>query len=354
MTTSADIRSQILLWLRRGGLLILSIVVVEYLVLPQLIGASDDISLLASAQPGLLAVALALEACSLACFTALTRATLPVGCPRFWTLIRIDLTGYGVSHVMPGGGATAAAFRYRLLTRAGVSGEDAFAGATVQTAAALVMLIGLFFSGIVLSLQTTALQSSYVVAGSVALGLLLALAVVAFLLTTREEQTLARVHRLASRLSAGGAAGLERAVSGLAHHLDILAHDKVLLTRTVGWAVTNWLLDAACLWFCLRAYGFSGPVGPLLALYGAVNLLAMLPITPGGLGVVEGVLIPAVVALGAGAPVALLGVLTWRLLQYWLPIPLAALTYGSLRLGVLRHVRSRVHASGARPCDPHR
>jgi uncharacterized membrane protein YbhN (UPF0104 family) len=71
--------------------------------------------------------------------------------------------------------------------------------------------------------------------------------------------------------------------------------------------------------------------------HGALNLLAMLPIRPGGLGVVEGIMIPAIVAFGAGVPVALLGVLTWRLLQYWLPIPVAMLTYGSLRLGVLRH-----------------
>ena len=67
----------------------------------------------------------------------------------------------------------------------------------------------------------------------------------------------------------------------------------------------------------------------------------LLPITPSGLGVVEGVLIPAVVSLGASASVALLGVLTWRLVQFWLPVPLALLTYISLRVGVLRNPRSQ-------------
>ena len=67
----------------------------------------------------------------------------------------------------------------------------------------------------------------------------------------------------------------------------------------------------------------------------------LLPITPSGLGVVEGVLIPAVVSLGASASVALLGVLTWRLVQFWLPVPLALLTYISLRVGVLRNTRSQ-------------
>jgi uncharacterized membrane protein YbhN (UPF0104 family) len=152
---STGVRSQAWPWLRRGGLLIIAVVVIEYLVLPQLIGASEDISLLSSAEPVLLVFALALEVCSLARFTALTRATLPpIGMPSFWTLLRIDLTGYGISHVMPGGGATAAAFRYRLLTRAGVDSDDAFTGATVETGAAIVTLIGVFFMGTALSIQT--------------------------------------------------------------------------------------------------------------------------------------------------------------------------------------------------------
>lgn len=112
-----------------------------------------------------------------------------------------------------------------------------------------------------------------------------------------------------------------------------------MLARTFSWAAGNWLVDALCLWLCLTAYGFSGAVGPVLALYGAVNLLAMVPTTPGGLGIVEGVLIPALVTIGAPVSVALLGVLTWRLVQFWLPIPVALAMYVSLRLGILRRPR---------------
>jgi hypothetical protein len=53
---------------------------------------------------------------------------------------------------------------------------------------------------------------------------------------------------------------------------------------------------------------------------------------------VAGLMIPAIVACGAGASVALLGVLTWQLLQHWIPIPVALFDYGSLRVGVLRHL----------------
>ena len=65
-------------------------------------------------------------------------------------------------------------------------------------------------------------------------------------------------------------------------------------------------------------------------------MLATLPFTPVGVCVVETVLVPVLASLGAGSSVALLGVLTWRLLQFWLPVPIALLTYLSLQLGALR------------------
>lgn len=49
---------------------------------------------------------------------------------------------------------------------------------------------------------------------------------------------------------------------------------------------------------------------------------------------IEGVLIPSLVGFGAPSTVALLGVVSWRLFEFWLPIPVAGLTYLSLRTQV--------------------
>lgn len=103
----------------------------------------------------------------------------------------------------------------------------------------------------------------------------------------------AGVHWFAGRLPLYLSTAVESTMAGLTERIGGLTLDKVLLSRTLGWAATNWALDATSLWCCLRAYGFSAPVGPLLAVYGAASLLALLPVTPAGLGVVEGVLIPA-------------------------------------------------------------
>jgi hypothetical protein len=56
--------------------------------------------------------------------------------------------------------------------------------------------------------------------------------------------------------------------------------------------------------------------GALLVVYGFSNLAGLLPLTPGGLGVVEGTMIPPLIAFGAAAPTAVLGVLTRRLMQF--------------------------------------
>ena len=101
--------------------------------------------------------------------------------------------------------------------------------------------------------------------------------------------------------------------------------------RGLAWSVTNWLLDAACLWVCLAAYGEVMSPELVLSAYGVAGLVGLVPVTPGGLGVVEGTLVPALVVLGGASGPVVLGVLTWRLLQFWLPVPVAAVAWLSLR-----------------------
>ena len=64
------------------------------------------------------------------------------------------------------------------------------------------------------------------------------------------------------------------------------------------WAAANWLFDAASLWVFLFAFGQAVLPIDLLVAYGLANILAVIPITPGGLGVIEGVLIPTLVGFG--------------------------------------------------------
>jgi uncharacterized membrane protein YbhN (UPF0104 family) len=327
-------------WARRVGLVVLGVAVVEYLAVPQFLEARSELRLFSGASPWLLPLAFALQAASLLAYTALTQTVLSADVQLpFSQQLRIDLTGYGASHVLPGGGASAAALRYRLMTARGIPPDAAVSTAAVESAIAFIGLVATFTGGVALALPGIWSHPAYLSAGGAGAVVLVALWLV--LGRTGQDAALPPALVIApGRWSRGWAArwvaaGLDRA---LAAARSIIVRAQVLLRQRhsrrtlLGFAAGNWLLDAACLWVCLWAYGVVVHPGALLAAYGAANLLGLLPITPGGLGVIEGVLIPSLILLGAAGGPVVLGVLTWRVLQFWLPIPLAGLAYLSLLL----------------------
>jgi uncharacterized membrane protein YbhN (UPF0104 family) len=96
-------------------------------------------------------------------------------------------------------------------------------------------------------------------------------------------------------------------------------------------AVTGGL--AATLWCCLRAFDVQLPLtGLLLALLAGSAVAAAAPV-PGGVGAVEAATTAAVVAAGAPAALALPAVLLFRLLTFWLRVPLGWLCLVLLRRG---------------------
>jgi len=99
-----------------------------------------------------------------------------------------------------------------------------------------------------------------------------------------------------------------------------LSPGQVAGVLTLGLAA--WMLDCSCLALSFLAVGASVPWEGLLLAYGAGQLAANLPITPGGLGVVEGSLTIAIVAFGGAAPATVVAVLLYRILSFWLLLPI--------------------------------
>ncbi|NBT73394.1 MAG: TIGR00374 family protein, partial [Betaproteobacteria bacterium] len=96
--------------------------------------------------------------------------------------------------------------------------------------------------------------------------------------------------------------------------------DRAMLTKVIVYATANWLIDAASLWVFMRAFGESLSPVTLIVSFGLANVLSVIPITPGGLGIVEGVYIPTIVGFGLDRSTATVGILTYRIAQFWLPI----------------------------------
>lgn len=335
-------------WARRGGLVLITVLIVEYFVLPELSGARSALHRLSAVTPGFLALGLALELVSLTCYSALTRSVLsPSNRPRLWTVLRIDLSALGLSHLLPGGGATATALRYRLLTLAGMQPADVISAAAIEGAGTAVMLALVFGAGLILALPSAADDSYLLLVGAGAAVFLASGSAAVFLLIRRPAQAVSLVRAAAAIVPRANPDKAGRLVDNLASRLSALAGDSRLLARTCAWAGANWIFDAASLWVFLRAFGPGEGLQWLLVGYGLAGLLALLPFTPGGLGIVEGTLVSVLVGFGTPHAQAILGVITWRLAEFWMPIPLAALTYLSLRTSTLRQ-----HRLPARPLIP--
>lgn len=314
-------------------------VVVEELVLPQLAGTREALHLLGRIQPAWVVAGIILEAAALLCYGQLTRSLLPrVTRPPLPTVMRIHLSTLGVSHVVPGGSAVGAGLGYDLFVRAGVSGPNAAFALGAQGIGSAVVLNLLLWIGLLVSIPFHGFEPLYTTAAVVGTLLLAAFSAAVASLTLGEERTATVLRSIVSRvpfLRQDAAQGL---VHQLATRLRALGRDWHLLIRAIGWAVANWLLDLASLGVFLAAFGHRVPIDDLLVAFGLANVLGAIPITPGGLGIIEGVLIPTLVGFGTPRGVALLGVAAWRLFNFWVPIPIGAVTYLSLRVGENRAV----------------
>jgi hypothetical protein len=83
-------------------------------------------------------------------------------------------------------------------------------------------------------------------------------------------------------------------------------------------AMINWGLDAVVLVMGLLTVGGPVPWRGVLLCYAAAQLLVELPITPGGLGLVEGGLVEVLTRFHVPVSRATAGTLMYRAFSYWL------------------------------------
>lgn len=307
--------------------------IVHFFVIPQLGGARREWHLLSGVQVPLLALGIVAEAVSLVAYAQLVRSVLPP--PTTITLgrsLRIILCGLALGHVLPGGSAASSVMNFRLLREAGVDGAAVtYTLGTVGIGSAAVLNV-ILVAALTVSIPVSGFDPIY--AAAAALGVvILALLSFGIVALTRGRDTTVRVGRvLAGRLPFVEPDQVEDGLHRIADSLAGLTRDRRRARRAIFWAALNWLADAASLAVFVAAFGPAPRLDGLMVAYGLANVLAALPITPGGLGVVEGVLIPSLVGFGTPRAAASLGVVAFRLINFWLPIPIGALTYLSLRL----------------------
>ncbi len=318
--------------------------IVLYLVAPSVLSVFHSWPRLAQLNLLWFIPAIVAEGAHFACTFALQRIALRT---RAWfAVITAQLAGNAISLTVPGGAAAGAAVQFRMLGTAGMDPTESVSGLTAFS-----------FLGIGGLLALPVFVLPVVLFGApVASGLTDAawVGVVAFVLFSGFG---ALVMALDAPLEwAGRAAQAVRnrllkkrpPLTGLP---DRLLEQRNVIRTVLGqqwWQATllsvgRLLFDYLCLLFCVRAVGAHPRPALVLLAYAVAGVIGLIPITPGGIGIVEASLAGFLALAGLDGAEAVLATLAYRLVSYWLPMLAGPIAYGAFRY------RYRDHGSSPQP-----
>lgn len=307
------------------------IFVFMYLVLPQFASARKSLHLLAALNPLTVTLAVVLEIAAIYSYVELTRTVLYPYAPGRFNTLRVNLAGLAIGHVVPGGSAPAGALSYRIFNELGVPKETNAFGLAAQGSGSAVVLNLIFWMALVISIPLRGFNPAYGFAALAGVFLLLAFFGTILLITRGQRQADVWLRAIARRVPTLDPDKVSQQLRKVAERITLLINNRRTLWWAFAWASFNWLFDAACLWVFLWAFGHITSPIDLLVVYGLANVLAAIPVTPAGLGVIEGVLIGTLVGFGVPHSTAILAVLAYRLVNFWIPIPIGGLAYASLQ-----------------------
>ena len=98
--------------------------------------------------------------------------------------------------------------------------------------------------------------------------------------------------------------------------LESVSLSRRALTVAFSWSLFNWICDVACLAFAAYAAGGKPSLAGLTVAYAAARAVGSIPLMPGGLLVVEAVLVPGLVTSGMTLASAISAMLIYRLVSW--------------------------------------
>lgn len=303
-----------------------------YVVLPSLSGVLGAWPKLATLSAVWVFVALLSECGSFVCNFAIQRIVLRT--PGWFAVVTAGLSGNAVTNTLPGGAAAGATVQFRMLQTAGVNTDAAAGGLAASSflgVGGLLMLPILTLPTVLGTAHVNHTLVSAALIGVAAFVVYLGLGIV-LLDADRPLRALGRAAQWVwnkVRRPHPPLTGLEnRLVEQRNEIRAALGRDwrKIFL-----FAVGRLGFDYLCLLAALRATGSEPRIWLVLLAYSAAGVIALFPITPGGLGIVEGSLSALLVLAGVPGRSAVVATLAYRLAEYWLPTLAGPVAYGLFR-----------------------
>jgi len=318
------------------GVLFVALVAGIFGLLPRLGGLTRDAAGLRHARPAFLAAAIVAQALSLGCYAQLYRRVLAaLGARiRFRLAADVTLATFFVSHLTPLGSATGTLVNASTLETEGIAAAttgEAIALTSLTSTIALIVLSGTGFA----ATAGRHVSHQYLLIAGVALFLVMA-ALAAVLAVGAHPAVAGRAGRWAASVARHVRPGIDPAqVAETSRRLASLARSaltgRAFLT-SFGFASGDLLFDLLSLDLVFLALRYQPGFGPLAVAYAAANIASAIPVTPGGLGVIEVTLVAITAGFGAPRATAVLAVLGYRIVNYWLPLIPGAIAYIRLRL----------------------
>ncbi len=259
----------------------------------------------------------------------LTHIAVP-GIPRF-VAATSQLASNAMAKVVPGGPVAAGAVYFQMLSVSGIPTGQAAAALTAVSFISNLVLFSLPVIAMVLAAASTPIPSGLLPVG-IAGALMFTLMFSAVFVIVRYDRPLLLAGRFIERIVGWLGKKFNKEWRPTAQEfLD--RRNEVVDALGSRWlnalvaAVLNWTLDYMVLLVALVAVGAEPRPSLVLLAFAGSAVLGMIPLTPGGLGIVEVGLTVMLVLSGIPGPDATLAVLAYRLFQFWLPIPAGAVAY---------------------------
>lgn len=315
-------------------LFIVAAIVGLYFLVPKLAGLNETWGQLRQGDPSWLAIAAGLEILSVGSYAVLFRTVFARGFSRLsWRAsVEIPLAGIAAIRLLAAAGAGGVAVTVWALRRAGMTPRviacRIAANYSVQYSLYLLALVvcglGLWL-GVFTGHGPVELTLIPAVFGAVGLMLGAAMGLVPGDFERRLEHLSRRSGRI-GRLAARFATAPATLGSGVRTAISLIRERRTGLLGAAGY----WGFDIAVLGASFRAFGHVVPVAVLIMGYFLGTLGSLLPL-PGGIGGVEGGMIGAFVAFGIPADRAVIAVLAYRAISFWLPTLPGVAGYVTLR-----------------------
>ncbi|MGH9132146.1 MAG: lysylphosphatidylglycerol synthase transmembrane domain-containing protein [Acidimicrobiales bacterium] len=249
---------------------------------------------------------------------------------RLFPMVGITFAGNSMTVSLPGGVAWGASYAFDQLRRRGADRTLAVwvvlaSGALDSFALFVLIVIGVWAAGANGPARDLRLPAAVLAAIPVLA------AVVLF--AVRHSESCHRAGSASLRWLGGHLRGGERVGRWLAatgSRLGTVQPGPWEWAASSAAAMANGVCDCACLVLSMLALGIAVPWRGLLVAYCLAQLSAALPITPGGLGVVEGSMSLALIAYGVHTDDAVAAVLLYRIISFWALVPIGWGAWGAL------------------------